>query len=63
MAGRVLLWQQKDTSFRGCRRQRLGIAPHAALDLLRDWQEKGLELHSLCFFAKEKLAAEGYWHP
>ncbi|MGI6203479.1 MAG: serine hydrolase domain-containing protein [Eubacteriales bacterium] len=41
----------------------VGIAPHAVLDLLRDWQEKGLELHSFMLLRQGKVAAEGYWHP
>ena len=40
-----------------------GISPRAILDMLRDWADKGHEIHSFKLLRGGKVAAEGYWHP
>ncbi len=40
-----------------------GVSPRAVADMLRDWAQKGLEIHSFMLLRGGKVAAEGYWSP
>lgn len=40
-----------------------GISPTAVVELVRDWEQKGLELHSFMLLRGGRVAAETYWAP
>ncbi|WP_308635873.1 serine hydrolase domain-containing protein [Paenibacillus silvisoli] len=45
------------------RPEEVGIHPQAIMELLDEWQERKLELHSMMILRHGQVAAEGWWAP